>query len=135
MRIAREEVKGLDEVIATYSYPVTNLHPASVRRSLSRAMKRANEGPDCHLQLRFILKNEAKIPPEFVKPGGRFYADTCGRVIKGCVELCNPTITQEEAIAGDLKEIYFPLTKVKRLQVVYRVWEPMPVKGVKCDQA
>lgn len=128
MRKSIEEVDGIsDEVIATYNYPVNNFHPDSVRRSLRRATKRADEGPDGCLEIEVAMK-KLRPPlswPEIKKLGDAFKAVTLGTVVKGCLEIIDPD--QPENITEDseeLKIILLPLAAVKAMQVSYRIWEP-----------
>ncbi|MBI4642366.1 MAG: hypothetical protein HY743_01200 [Deltaproteobacteria bacterium] len=130
MKICVNPVPGVThEHIAEYLYPIHNLSPTSVRRSLRRAVKRSDIDESAALII--ALKDGAEVPPEIAKLAIKRVIDvvTCGAVINGCIEIINPECTKEQAEAGENLTLLLPLAAIEDLNITYRRWEPKRRSG------
>jgi hypothetical protein len=95
-------------------YELKNFNPASVRKSLRRACKRA--AYDFGAVLLDITLKPDRPSEEF---GRRFQAYSLGSVIGDMLEILDPLITKEEAQEGETGEMLLPLEAIESCQVIY----------------
>jgi len=124
MKVHIEEVPEIEERIVTYRYAINNFNPDAVRKSLKRALRRSEQGPEECVNLIIIPKKDAPGIPEILTLVKNIHTWTLGSVSKGRLEIGDPEATDAQAEAGEDCTLLLPLAAIEAMQVEYRRWEP-----------